>query len=191
MGTAGAAAQVGDETISVSYLQEQLEEILNQAAPGGQGQPGAGAPADLSAAELTENQRGLLQQLIYDAVIVATGDRLGVRASQAAVDKVKGEIKAQQVFIPSDMIDDFARWVALRRELGTRLLGKAPASQQDQAKADELLGQEMTKTSREIGVTVNPRYGTWNGSQLVAGGQLVTPAPQSSAPELPQAPPAP
>ncbi len=179
----GAAAQVGDDTISVSYLQKQLDEAIEQASSTGQGQqPRPGA------AELGESQRAVLQQLIYDAVIVATGDRLGVTASQASIDKVKGEMRAQQAMVPSDMVEGFARWVALRRELNARLLGRTPTSQAEQAKADELLGNELAKTAREIGVTVNPRYGRWNGSQLVPDGQLVTPAPTKAAPQLPQAP---
>jgi hypothetical protein len=180
-----AAAQVGDETISVSFLQKQLDEILAQTAranqvPGGQVNP--------SVAELAENQRGLLQQLIYDSLVTETADRLGVTASQSAVARVTKEIREQQVFIPDDMREDFARWVALRRALNTRLLGKEPASQADQAKADELLGREMRRTSREIGVKVNPRYGTWDGAQLVPGGQLVEPA-EAEQPQLPPAAP--
>ncbi|MEQ7123841.1 SurA N-terminal domain-containing protein [Actinopolymorpha sp. B11F2] len=180
-----AAAQVGGETISVSFLQKQLEEILDHSArasdvPGGQVNP--------STAELAENQRALLQQLINDSLITETADRLGVTASRADIDKVEDEIRAQQVFIPGDMREEFARWVALRRELNANLLGKTPASQADQAKADQLLGEQMRRTSREVGVTVNPRYGRWDGAQLLPGGQLVEPS-ETEQPQLPPAGP--
>ena len=187
----GAAAEVGTETISVSYVQKQLQEILDESSKSRQGQTSQASQAKPSVAELAENQRGLLQQLIYNNIIVATGDRLGVTVSQTDVNKVKGEIKAQQVFIPADMLDDFARWVALRRELDTNLLGKTPSSQAQQTKADQMLGKEMAKTARRVGVTVNPRYGVWNGSQLVPGGELVTPAPAAPGGVQPQGPSAP
>jgi SurA N-terminal domain len=181
----GSAAQVGGETITVSFLQRQLDEILAHTARANQV---PGEQVNPTTAELAENQRGLLQQLIYDSLIAETADRLGVRASQADIDKVKDEIRTQKVFIPDDMRDDFARWVALRRELNTSLLGKTPASQADQAKADKLLGEEMRRTSREVGVKVNPRYGTWDGAQLLPGGQLVEPSP-AEQPDLPPAGP--
>lgn len=178
-----AAAQVGGETISVSFLQKQLDEILDHTAragdvPGGQVNP--------SAAELADNQRALLQQLINNSLIMVTADRLGVRASRADIDKVNDEIREQQVFIPADMREEFARWVALRRELNADLLGKTPASQAEQAKADRLLGRELRRTSREVGVKVNPRYGTWDGAQLLPDGQLVEP----TSVQQPQLPPA-
>lgn len=182
----GAAAQVGSESISVTYVQKQLQEIVDESSKARQSQTGQSKP---SVAELSENQRGLLQQLIFNNIIVATGDRLGVTVSQTTVNKVKGEIKAQQVFIPVDMLDDFARWVALRRELDAQLLGKTPSSQAEQTKADQMLGKELAKTARQVGVTVNPRYGVWNGTQLVPGGELVTPPPAAPGSQ-PQAPPA-
>ncbi|WP_020576124.1 SurA N-terminal domain-containing protein [Actinopolymorpha alba] len=173
----GAAAQVGGEAISVSYVQKQLDELLAQAGR-----------TNLGQTELADTQRALLQQLIEDSLIVATGERLGVTANQSAVDKVKDEIKAQQVMIPADMLDGFARWVALRRDLATKLLGVAPTTQDEQVKADELIAQELAKTAKAVGVTVNPRYGEWSGAQLRPGGQLVTTEPTAPATGLPEAP---
>jgi hypothetical protein len=46
----------------------------------------------------------------------------------------------------------------------------------------------MRRTSREVGVKVNPRYGTWDGAQLLPGGQLVEPSP-AEQPDLPPAGP--
>jgi SurA N-terminal domain len=181
----GAAAQVGDDTISVTFLQKQLDELLESSQGGQAGQPPPSVP------QLAENQRALLQQLIYDDVIVATGERLDVSVSQTDIDKVKSEIRSQRVFIPADMLEEFAHWVALRRELNAHLLGSTPEGQAEQAEADQLLAQEMTKTAKQIGVSVNPRYGRWDGSQLLPGGQLVTPKPETPQPQLPQAPPAP
>jgi SurA N-terminal domain len=181
----GAAAQVGDDTISVSFLQEQLDQLLESSRAGQADQPAPSVP------QLAENQRALLQQLIYDDVIVATGERLDVSVSQSDIDRVKAEIRSQRVFIPAGMLEEFAHWVALRRELSAHLLGRAPQGQAEQAEADRLLGDEMTETAKQVGVKVNPRYGRWDGSQLVPGGQLVTPKPASPEPQLPQAPPAP
>ena len=113
------------------------------------------------------------------------------RASQSDIDKVKAEIRSQRVFIPADMLGEFAHWVALRRKLNADLLGKTPQGQAEQAEADRMLGEEMTKTAKQIGVKVNPRYGRWDGSQLVPGGQLVTPKPATPQQLQPQAPPAP
>ncbi|MFD2079199.1 SurA N-terminal domain-containing protein [Actinopolymorpha cephalotaxi] len=171
----GAAAQVGDETISVSYLQKQSRDILAKAGR-----------SDLGDSEATKLQSDLLQQLVDDALIVPTAARAGVSASQADIDEVKSQIKAQRVVIPPDMLDGFARWVVLRRGLNTKLLGGEPSSQQEQAKADQLVAREMSKTAEQVGVKVNPRYGTWSGGAVKPGGQLVTPEP--TAPEAPAQP---
>ncbi len=174
----GAAAQVGGETISVTYLQKQSHDILAKAGR-----------SDLSDSESTKLQSDLLQQLVDDSLIVPTARRAGVSASQADIDKVKSQIQAQRVVIPPDMLDGFARWVVLRRGLNTKLLGREPSSQQEQAKADQLVGQEMSKTAKQVGVKVNPRYGTWSGGAVKPGGQLVTPEPTATqAPAVPQMP---
>lgn len=174
----GAAARVGDETISVSYLQKQSRDILAKAGR-----------SDLSDSESTKLQSDLLQQLVDDALIVPTAKRAGVTASQADIDQVKSQIQSQRVVIPPDMLDGFARWVVLRRALNTKLLGREPASQQDQAKADQLVGREMAKTAKQVGVEVNPRYGTWSGGAVKPGGELVTPEPTATqAPAAPQMP---
>ena len=175
----GSAAKVGDETISVSYLQKQSKDILAKAGR-----------TDLGDAESTQLQGELLQQLIDDQVIVEAGRREGVTATQADVDKVRAEMTAQQVVLPPDMVDGFARYVAIRRTLSTKLLGRTPASQQDQAMADQLVGQRMSAAAKEIGVQVNPRYGTWSGTTLRPDGQLVKSTP-SSAPAAVPAPKAP
>jgi len=168
LGNPGMAAQVGDETITVSFLQEQVGEALEHDAQSSGG-------ADRSVSYVSLNQRSLLQQMIHDRLIVLTADRLGVSASEAEVEAVKDEFRQQGQYLPPDMVDEVARFVALRRSLNTRLLGKTPRNQQEQSEADQRLVEEMRTVARDVGVTVNPRYGRWNGIQLVPGGQLVEP----------------
>lgn len=163
----GTAAQVGDETISVSFLQEQVEEALQL----------TGRDPN-NTADLAEGNYNLLTQMIHDELIVATGERFGVHVTQADIDRVKREIRAQQATaVPKGMVDEYARFLALRRELNVKLLGRQPSSPADQVEADRRLIDELAKTAREVGVKVNPRYGVWEGIQLKpGGGQLVGPA---------------
>jgi hypothetical protein len=164
LGNPGVAARVGDEAISISFLQEQVEETLDIA--------GQNPNDTIRVAEL---QYGLLRQMIHNRLIVPTGERLGVHITQADVDRVKREIREQQSSpVPSGMLDEYARFHALRRELNVKLLGRQPTSPADQYEADRKLIAEMSKTAREIGIEINPRYGEWEGIDLAPrGGQLV------------------
>ncbi|REF35690.1 hypothetical protein [Thermasporomyces composti] len=157
------AARVGDETIPVSFLQEQVREGLELVGAN---------PNDTSV--VGESQRNLLRVMIDFKLAAATGERLGVRVTQADIDREKRELRQQQRQIPRGLIDEYARFLAYSDELAVKLLGRRPASVADQQEVDLRLRAEVAKTAREVGVEVNPRYGRWEGLGLAPlGGQLV------------------
>lgn len=168
---AGTAVQVGDSSLSVSAFQSQVQDLVEKAGR-----------QDVGASELRQAQRSLLRQYVDNQLIrvVARDQRVSVTGSQ--VSQVLAQIKSQRVAIPDAMLTDFARWVALERQLAKKVLGRTPKSQADQSRADRTIGDMLIKAGRRVGVQVNPRYGSWSAGDVVADGALVTPAPASPSP---------
>jgi SurA N-terminal domain len=174
LGAAGTAAEVGDQTISVGYLQKQVESIVEMAGR-----------KDATAAEVSNTQRAVLINLVEQRLILDAAATAEVEATPAEISKVVAEIKRQGAQVPPDMLDGFAEWNLLNQKLATKLLGHAPdpASQEDQTKAQQLVSAEIGK----VGVKINPRYGSWNGTTITPeGGELVKVTPEEGlAPEAP------
>lgn len=178
LGAAGTAAEVGDQTISVGYLQKQVESIIEMSGR-----------KDASDTEVGNTQRAVLINLVEQRLIVDAAASADVEVTPAEISKFVAEIKRQGGQIPPDMLDGYAEWGLLNQKLATKLLGHAPdpGSQEDQAKAQQLVSAELAKVAKKTGVKINPRYGSWNGSTITPeGGELVKVTPEEGlAPEAP------
>lgn len=159
----GVAAQVGDQKISMDFVDEQIQWYHTR-------------PAD--AGEPPSNKL-LLWQLVVVQLFEDTGKRAGVSLTPAEVAPVETQIKAENSISPG-MVSTIARGTLLETKLKERFGG------------EEQFVAEIVKTSRELGVTINPRFGVWNdaefmrtGPESFGSGALVTPKSQPSA-QLPQ-----
>lgn len=159
----GVAAQVGDQKISVSFLDEQIQWYHTRAGD-------AGEPP---------SNRLVLWQLVVVRLFEDTGKRLGVTLTPAEIAPVEAQLKAENSVSPG-MVGTIARGTLLETKLKEKVGG------------EEQFVAEIVKTSRELGVTLNPRYGTWNDDEFMrtgpnsfGSGALVTPKAQPSA-QLPQ-----
>lgn len=167
---AGTAVRVGDASLSVSDFQSQVQDLVAKAGR-----------RDVGAAELRQAQASLLRQYVDNQLIRVVARQQGVSVTGAEVSQVRDQIRSQHVAIPDAMLGDFARWVALERRLAAKVLGRPPRSRKDQARADRAIGDMLIKAARRVGVSVNPRYGSWSAGNVVADGALVTPAPPTPA----------
>ena len=170
---AGSAAVLGDERIPTSEVSAQLTE-LNTAR---------GLPADAANAEATTS---IIQRLVVTNLVDQAADRLGVTVSDGAVDAELLALEANaggrealddallQSNIPPSQAVAQIRLSLLVREMGLVLDPAGDAQTQNTA-----VFNYVVALSDELEVTISPRFGTWDSSQLSLGpvpDDLSTPA---------------
>ncbi len=161
-GSPGAAATVGDTTISEQQLADDVDQLTSD--------PNSGAAQDSSA----------VTSLLGRLITVALVDQLAAQHGVAATD---GEIAAQlgayeqqagskdavyQVFaqqgVPASQVPSMLRLSVLATKLGPVLKPEGTSDEQTQAIVDAI-----TALSDEVGVQVNPRWGAWDAKTLNLG----------------------
>lgn len=186
---AGSAVIIGSDRIPISQIQHQVSQVVQQRQQAGQdAQP---------AAALTQEQ---LQRLILSRIVARMAADQGVTVTQAEVDERRQSIVTQagsqaafdkqvaSADIPPGTLDSYLKDRLLEGKIGQALVPNAstPAQQQElSAKISEL----AARTSRALGIKVNPRYGSWNADKFSLDPMsfgFVDPEPQ--APQAPQQP---
>ncbi len=166
---AGAAAVIGGRTISESALQAQVKAVRTAQDGTPQSAQLIEATGDLDRVTLSSLvSDALLDQAVKDAGL--TVNRRDAQQLRAAAEQQAGGAQAlaaellQQYAVAPQDIDDFYRVQAearaYARHLGVDLA--TPAGQQAVTTA-------LARTSRQLHVDVNPRYGTWNAQTLSLG----------------------
>ena len=159
----GAAATIGDRSISNTTLVDQVDAV-QQAKLGVSGAPDAALVADV------------LQRLVITDIVDVGAQREGIQVTQGQVDQARSEAETQlggpgslvQAFldsnVPESAIDDQLRLSIQVDELGKKL---APQGQpQDQQQA---VFTYVVELGKELATQVSPRYGTWEADQLQVG----------------------
>jgi hypothetical protein len=160
-GVTDTAATVGDETISIAEIQNEViafSESFDE-------------PLPLSG-DLASVQQEFLTRDINHLLLIELAEREGVEITDADVDELYDELVAQS---GGDIDALRAQFVytedGLRRALEDelRLQGLEPVVGD--------IGPALAETAEEIGVEVNPRFGAWDGTTLVPGtGSISVPA---------------
>jgi hypothetical protein len=166
---AGAAAVVGGQTISDAALQSQVNAVRMAQNQTPQAKQLIEATGDLN--------RSMLGNMVFGKIIDQAARRAGITVSRARVQQLEaaaaqqaggaGLLRTQlleQYAVAPGQVDGFyrvqAEAQALARSLGVDL--STPAGQQAVTK-------ELAKTSQQLHIDVNPRYGTWNDQALMLG----------------------
>jgi SurA N-terminal domain len=169
----GAAAVVGNERITVAELQEQVREVAESLPDG------AEPTGDQSAA-----QHAILQRMIRSELLAAVAADEGVEVSEAEIDAFIDEQIAPQapdgdlgpLLAQNNLTEESLRTSVRDQLVATELIDRVGGEQE----LIDLLNQK----SDEIGVEVNPRYGTWDGFVLEqSSGSIST--PESAPTETP------
>jgi hypothetical protein len=160
-GVSGTAASVGDETITIDQVQGEVVEFSES----------FDEPLPL-AGDLGAVQSEFLTRQINHLLLIELADREGVEITQADVDALYDELTGG----PDGDVD------ALRAQFVYTEDGLRRALE------DELRIRELTPIvgdvesavaalADEIGVEVNPRFGTWEEIRVVPGtGSISVPA---------------
>jgi SurA N-terminal domain len=150
----GAAAVVGGERITVSSVQDRAQAFLD-------------TTPDPSGIDTGALQRRILQQDVRHVLLSGLAADENVTVSEADVDDFLDQLAAvqggdlTQFKLDEGFTDDSLR-AAVRDELMRSALAEDLGS-------DEAVEEAVAARAEEIGVTLNRRYGTWEGNQLVEG----------------------
>jgi peptidyl-prolyl cis-trans isomerase SurA len=163
----GAAAVVGDERYTISELQSDVEAIADL----------PDSPVDLRGENVAEAQTNLIGMNIASALYDRMAAQEGVEVTEAQIDQFIDEWMAAQVpdgniepvlaqmYMTPDSLRDAVRTQLLIGELGA-VYGNDEAA----------FGEAFVSASDAAGVEINPRYGEWDGTQLVpASGSVSVP----------------
>ena len=160
---AGTAASVGPEAISEQQLTDWTQGVL----------VATGKSPNAIDAQVTANSLNLL---IYLDLLDAVANAVGVTASQGEIDAAKQsliqggatteeiEASAAQSGIAPEAIPAFIRANVLTPKIqGVLAPGASPEQQQ------VIFQQALVTAANELGVTVNPRYGSWSPDSIQLG----------------------
>jgi peptidyl-prolyl cis-trans isomerase SurA len=199
----GAAAIIGHDRITVSKLDSAVDRWnkelpkypqAQQVVQNAQAQPG-GNPGSIQPFDPSSPQRSALFLLIEMRAWSELAREQGISVSQGQVDafvaKAGGRESLETVIVaqglPTSYADDFARTAVLQQAIDGHF-GVNPngaTTPQEQA-ANQRLAIALLAAAHRLGVTVDPRYGTFNDKTMQFGPvcpQLST--PDSGTPDGP------
>lgn len=161
--TAGAAAVVGDQRISETTLNSEVQSVLSL----------QGLPATDSSNELITST---LNQMITTILVDELASREKIEVTQGEIDDLRLQYIAQaggveafesqisQQGIAIDDVDSIIRLNIQVSQLGDVL---SPNTEPDAKSAAVFLA--ISELSTEIGTEVSPRFGTWDPENLTVG----------------------
>ncbi|MCZ1009545.1 SurA N-terminal domain-containing protein [Streptomyces lydicus] len=164
----GAAAIVDGKRITVSQLQAKVKDVRAAQAKSPQGDQLIMNTGRLSLATLNG--------MIFDEVLARGAHDAGVTVTRRDVQRWRAQAERQaggagrlkemwlQQGIAPDEIDSMVRNQLLLDGVAQRL-GADRGKPQGQQK----LAQALAKTSRSMGIDVNPRFGKWDDHQVILG----------------------
>lgn len=164
----GAAALVDGKRITVAQLQAKVKDVRAAQAKSPQGDQLIMNTGRLSLATLNG--------MIFDEVLARGAHDAGVTVTRRDVQRWRAQAEKQaggadrlkemwlQQGIAPDEIDAMVRNQLLLDGVAQRL-GADRGKPQGQQK----LAQALAKTSRSMGIDVNPRFGKWDDHQVILG----------------------
>ncbi|MFD5736945.1 SurA N-terminal domain-containing protein [Streptomyces sioyaensis] len=164
----GAAAIVDGKRITVSQLQAKVKDVRAAQAESPQG------------SELVMNTGRLslatLNGMIFDEVLARSAKDAGVTVSRADVQRWRSDAERQaggaerlqamwlQQGIAPDEIDTM-----VRNQLLLDGVAKHLGADRGKPQGQQKLARALAKTSRSMGIDVNPRFGKWDDQQVILG----------------------
>jgi len=173
---AQSAVILGDEQVSASQLDAYVTDLYRA----------TDRPVDEQDAQVV---RDTLERLILQNLVDQAAARLNVTLTQTEIDartqeyiaELGGREAMQQAFAASG-IAPIGTEAAIRLSLLIPKIGAALAPDGTQEQQQQALVAYMDTLQNEIGVDVNPRYGTWVSAEF----RLGPPPDDLSVPQVPQ-----
>lgn len=166
----GAAAVVGGERITMSSLQAQVNDVRAAQEASPQSAQLISNSAQLSQAKLNGMIFDrVLDRAARDAGVTATRHEIQTARKQASSAQPGGEKQLeatllQQGALTPGQIDD-----AVRRDVLMSKLASAVGGDTTTPEGQQKLLAVLTKTSKDLHIDVNPRYGSWDNGKVALG----------------------
>ncbi len=150
----GAAAVVGGDRITVTTVQDKAETFLD-------------TTEDPSGVDTAALQRRIVQQDVRHELLTDVAADTGAATSEAAVDDFLEELStAQGGDLTQFKLEQGFTDESLRSAVHDELLRRELV---EELGSDEAVEEAVSAKADEVGVTVNRRYGTWEGNQIAEG----------------------
>ena len=176
----GAAAVAGDQRLTEAQMSDLFDELdaLYGANPDAQRLPN------------DQITLSVLSWWVNEQLLNAIADDRDLSVTPTEVDQVLGSDPEQQKTIsltngiPPSRLPDAARVYVLSQALTDSLTADGASAQE----ADKELTALLQQTADDLGVSVNPRFGSWNAEAVAVEprnpDRLSSPAPGTSPPQL-------
>ncbi|MEU0158745.1 SurA N-terminal domain-containing protein [Streptomyces sp. NPDC006261] len=165
----GAAAVVGGERIEVSAVQAQAADVR------------AAQESSPEAAQLVNKSgqlnRAKLHGLIFDRILDKAAEDAGVTVTRKEIQEARTASRAQaggEEQLRAMMLQQ--RWVApdqidgdMRQEVLLPKLAKALGADLGTPAGQQVVGEALTKASKQLKIDVNPRFGAWDDQKMQLG----------------------
>jgi hypothetical protein len=184
-GGAGQAADVGSTQLPVQTVLDHSQQIADLSSQGTSSQ----------ALDTTAVNRVQVAVWVEQQLTVKLAAELGVSVSDAEVDRFLNQVAIQNgttreafakqfavqpgTWVAPKALDDYARTYLLQQSIGEKLVPTGTAGQRSAA-----LNKELSRIAAVEGVTVSPRFGSWDPATARVTGA----ADDLSAPARPSAP---
>ncbi|MET8341747.1 SurA N-terminal domain-containing protein [Streptomyces microflavus] len=165
----GAAAVVGGERIEVSAVQAQAADVrtAQESSP--------------EAAQLVNKSgqlnRAKLHGLIFGRILDKAAEDAGVTVNRKEIQEARTASRAQaggEEQLQAMMLQQ--RWVApdqidgdMRQEVLLPKLAKALGADLGTPAGQQVVGEALTKASKQLKIDVNPRFGAWDDQKMQLG----------------------
>ena len=177
----GAAATVGDTKITQATVQGSIDSILAERAK-----------VDVTQMQLDTGEtlnRSQLRFHLFSAILRALGEELKIEVTKAEIDTRRASIVEQvggaasmptalvNAGIAPEDLDAYIEAISLSDKISQALVASGVTEDQVGTEIQKLI----VAKSKELGVTVNPRYGKWDAdtADIVAAdpaSSVVTPS---------------
>ncbi|MEW1628747.1 SurA N-terminal domain-containing protein [Streptomyces sp. NPDC089173] len=165
----GAAAVVGGERIEVSAVQAQAADVR------------AAQESSPEAAQLVNKSgqlgRAKLHGLIFGRILDQAAEDAGVTVTRKEIQEARTASRAQaggEEQLRAMMLQQ--RWVApdqidgdMRQEVLLPKLAKALGADLGTPEGQQVVGEALTKASKQLDIDVNPRFGAWDDQKMQLG----------------------
>ncbi|MFD3974234.1 SurA N-terminal domain-containing protein [Streptomyces cyaneofuscatus] len=165
----GAAAVVGGERIEVSAVQTQAADVR------------AAQESSPEAAQLVNKSgqlnRAKLHGLIFGRILDKAAEDAGVTVTRKEIQEARTASRAQaggEEQLQAMMLQQ--RWVApdqidgdMRQEVLLPKLAKALGADLGTPAGQQVVGEALTKASKQLKIDVNPRFGAWDDQKMQLG----------------------
>ena len=158
----GAAATVGDTKITQATVQGSVDAILSERAKVDTTQMQLETGASLNVSQLRFHLLStLLRELGKELKVTVTKAEIDTRRA-SIIDQVGGEASLPTALVnagiaPNDL-DEYIEAIAYSDKISQKLVAAGVTEDQLGAEFQKL----VVAKAKEIGVTVNPRYGKWD-----------------------------